>query len=615
MLKRLLIIVLLFTLCRIVFWLFNYHSFAESSLEDLLVAFLHGIRFDIASVLYINSVFILLSIVEGFIRFNDLWKRIQAWIFYISNIIGVFINLIDIEYYHFQKKRTTVELFSGENDIFKMLPEYIRSYWYILLIVTVLGFIMIRLYKRTNYNDSRERRDYYPLKIISYILLLGIFIVGMRGGLQQKPITTITASAIGNSQNAALVLNTPFTIIHSLGKKTLEEKKYFTAEECEKIYTIKRQYDSKYLFQKKNVVIIILESFSKEWIGSLSGKKTYAPFLDSLIGHSLVFDNAFANGKKSNEALPSILASLPSLMEESFTGSVYQDNELRALPEILKEYGYHTSFYHGGINGTMNFDAFVKKAGVDHYYGLNEYPYKKDYDGNWGIYDEPYFQYFYWQLTSTPPPFFSTIFSLSSHHPYSLPKQYKNKFNDAETAELKTFRYTDEALRKFFKSASQRKWYYNTVFVITGDHTSASPDAYWDNMINHYRVPLIFFEPGTDHLKGRNTTIAQQIDIMPTILNYLGYSGNFNAFGESLLEKKKYDFAVTSMNGIYQIVDSSFVMQFSGDKAIALYDYQKDSLLKNNIENNLVQKEQLEKKIKAYIQTYNYTLLENNLEK
>ncbi len=133
----------------------------------------------------------------------------------------------------------------------------------------------------------------------------------------------------------------------------------------------------------------------------------------------LTFTNAFANGKRSIEALPSILSSLPAIMDNAFVTSLYSSNPIESLAAILKNKGYQTSFFHGGKNGTMGFDNFTKLVGIDAYFGLNEYPNEEDYDGNWGIYDEPYLQYFCNQISLMKEPFFTSVFTLSSHHPYS----------------------------------------------------------------------------------------------------------------------------------------------------------------------------------------------------
>lgn len=532
----------------------------------------------------------------------------------LSNSAAILFNIIDIEYFRFQKKRTGFELFSGENDIWKMLPSYIVDYWWLLIISAILSYFLYKLYSRTLKIRVIESKPYVALKTISIILFLGIIVIAARGGLQTKPLQTISASQWGNSQNASLVLNTPFTILQSVGKKTLIEKKYLTEEELLKNFQLRKDYSSTVLFEPKNVVVLILESFSNEYIGELSKRKSYSPFLDSLIKQSYVFENAFANGKKSNEAMPSIIASLPSLLDEAYTGSVYQTNDINSLPNLLKTKGYYSAFFHGGFNGSMNFDAFAKKAGYDDYFGMNEYNNSNDFDGHWGIYDEPFMQFFGSTLSSAPKPFFATLFSLSSHPPFSIPQEYQEKFKNTDTDKHKSFLYTDQALRKFFDYSKTKRWYYNTLFVILPDHTPDADDKYFDTKVSYYKIPIIFYDPSRDWV-GRSTKIASQIDVMPSVLDYLHFDKPFNSFGKSLWNDEK-NYAINYRDGVFQVIDSSYVLQYADDKVSALFNYQKDWYLTNDIkEIETDKREELKKVIESYIQKFNVTLIKNNYAK
>ena len=108
--------------------------------------------------------------------------------------------------------------------------------------------------------------------------------------------------------------------------------------------------------------------------------------------------------------------------------------------ELLQKEGYHTSFFHGAKNGSMYFDQFMRTAGVKEFFGLNEYPNQDDYDGTWGIWDEPMLQWMSSKLNGFKQPFFSSIFSLTSHHPFVVPVKYRDQFpkGSVEVIELDT---------------------------------------------------------------------------------------------------------------------------------------------------------------------------------
>ena len=171
-------------------------------------------------------------------------------LFIVINALAIFSNIIDVKFYEFQKKRTTFELFSGENNIIKLIPSYISSYWYLILIAGVLIYFLIKGYDTINANAQNEKKKFYILKAIASFIFLGIAIIGMRGGLQTKPLQMIAASYYGNPNNASLVLNTPFTIFQSINKKPLNRKKYFSETQANKIFNTQRDYTSKFVFDK-----------------------------------------------------------------------------------------------------------------------------------------------------------------------------------------------------------------------------------------------------------------------------------------------------------------------------------------------------------------------------
>ena len=335
----------------------------------------------------------------------------------------------------------------------------------------------------------------------------------------------------------------------------------------------------------------------------------YTPFLDSLASQSLFFDHHFANGKRSIEAVPSVFASIPSWMEEAYITGVYQGNEIHGLAELLGASGYHTAFFHGGKNGTMGFDKFALNAGFNEYYGLDEYPQEKDFDGNWGIYDEPYLDYFCQTITDFEEPFMASVFTLSSHQPYSIPEKHKGVFPKGTLDIHESIGYADYALRKFFECASTKSWYKNTLFVITADHTQGLVTQKYLNSIGEYRVPLILFHP-SKIIKADTSQVTQHIDIMPTVLDYTGIANNRPIlFGHSVLDSLEGR-ALFYTNKTYMYVKKDYFIEFNNN-AVSMYkanDWNK----KQKINTEEQKKSRYEKELEAYIQYYNNGLNNNN---
>lgn len=608
---RLSLLTIIYSFCRIIFYAFNHNAFSDAGFYEFLI----GIRFDISAIFLINiPVFVLAALPFNF-TINKYYKIVVSTLFVILNTAAIAFNLADTEYFPFSNKRSTAEIFkivSSGNDFWKLLPSYILDFWYLFILLIAITYILVYFEKKINQTKENPSISIWSKSIV-FIIICGICTIGARGGIQYIPLHIMHASKYTNAANTALVLNTPFTLIKSFGNNDLKAPVFFSEDKLNTIVSTQHQYSFKGKFLPLNVVIIIMESFSKEYIGSLSGKTSYTPFLDSLIQESYVFNNAFANAQKSMDGIPAILSSIPLMMDNSYITSPYSTNTTKEIAHLLKDEGYTTSFFHGGKTGTMGFDAYAKSAGYDNYFGKENYTGSiNDDDGNWGIFDEPFFLYVADELNKTKSPFLSVLFSLSSHHPYSVPKKHENNFKEGTLPIHKSVQYADYALKKFFEKASAHPWFKNTLFVITADHTSLAEEGFYRNSVGMFQIPIIFYCPLLK-LKGINSSTTQQIDISPSILYTLRYQKPFFSFGKNAFDTSIYQYAVNYYNGIYQLNDDSLHLQFNGEEFIGMYRYKEDSLLSNN----LIKTEKIPEKpantLKAFIQNYQQRMITNRL--
>lgn len=354
-----------------------------------------------------------------------------------------------------------------------------------------------------------------------------------------------------------------------------------------------------------------MESFGSEYTALANDHQSLTPFFDSLAAKSTQFTNAYANGKTSIKGIPSIVAGIPTLFDGSFTYSAYNANSFESIGSLLKKKGYSTSFYHGGNYGTMGFDIFSKAAGFGNYFGRNEHPNSEDYDGHWGIFDEPFFQFFKTQLDKEKKPFATCFFSLSSHHPYTLPKQNKGKFKGNSLAIGASIQYADYALAKFFESAKKANWFNNTIFVITADHTSISKNERYQTDAGIYSIPLLIYNP--TQLKGKIIEkTVQQIDIVPSILENLHYDLPYFAFGNAINDNN-LGYSISFNGQYYQLITDKFCLQFDGEKTIAVFDMVNEEFNNNLVNNISINYKAEEKLLKAIIQTYNHALIDNKM--
>lgn len=627
LLLRLLLVMFLFTLSRIGFYLFNTAFFPGMTISNFLYLLWGGLQFDLAAMLYVNTLYILLMIIPFDFRFNYGYQEFVKYLYFITNASALATNVVDFIYYKFTLRRTSADVFrqfENETNVGGLFLRFLIDYWYALIFWILLVVIMIKFYNSVRIwgPQMKSRTMYYTSGYFALPLITFFIIAGIRGGFRHstRPITLSNAGEfVSDPRDISIVLNTPFSLIRTVGKTKVQRADYFDAATAEATYSPVHVPTDTSKFANQNVVVIILESFSREFFGTLNKDREqgnyqgYTPFLDSLMQHSRTFVNAFANGRKSIDGLPSVLSSIPSMGVPYFL-SPYSANKINSLPSLLEREGYHTSFFHGAPNGSMGFKAFMNIAGVDHYYGMDDYDNDADFDGLWGIWDEPFLQFFARELNTFPQPFVSTFFSLSSHHPFEIPEEYSEDFKGGPLPIHKCVQYTDYALRRFFETAATMPWYNNTLFVITADHTSSNilyPD--YRTGWGFYAIPLIMFRPDNS-LAGVESAIAQQTDIMPSVLGYLHFNDPYVGFGRDIFRESTTPLAFNYKDNTYQLFEDRFILVFDGTRTIGLYDFKEDRLMNENLMETLPdQKEKMENIMKAVIQQYNNRMIDDRL--
>jgi len=626
MLRRLGLALLFLTLSRILIFFFNTGMFAGLGFGNFIFLIIAGLRFDLFTLATANLPYIVLVSLPYKYKYTRINRIISDISFYSLNIIAFAANFIDIIYFRFTLKRTTWDVFDfikkNHDEVVSLMPDFVRDFWlpFLLFIVFSVVFVMLasRIKLNLNYFNNYSIKRYVSGSV-KFVIIILFTTFAIRGGIQDKPINIINAGEYTQPRYFPLVVNTPFTLIKTIDESALQEINYFNDEtELSKIFNPLITTDKNREFKKLNVFIIILESFSAEQSAYLNPDLEngnyigYTPVLDSIMMHSLVF-HGFANGTRSIEGIPATLSSIPALLKSPYLSSPYIGNSINSVAGLLKKKGYSTAFFHGGTNGTMGFEAYSKIAGFDKYYGRKEYNNDDDYDGNWGIFDEPFLQYTAEKLNEMEKPFCSAIFTLSSHHPFTIPEKYKGKFRKGPSPIQESIMYADYSLGKFFETVSKYPWFDSTIFVLTADHTSLVYHPELRNSLGQYEIPIIFYQYGVweDTISAE---IAQQTDIMPSVLDYLNYDNSFIAFGSSVFNEKQPHFAISYSNGTYQLIKDNYLYQFNGEKGVAMYNYKKDRLLQWNIlKRQMGTAQEMESFTKAVIQQFNNRAIHDKL--
>lgn len=544
-----------------------------------------SMRFNLMSLLIVNTPFILLSILPFHFREKRWYQGILYAIYLITNSLTIILNSCDIVYFTHTMKRLTLEdaHFTSNTNNLPIILDFIKHNLPIAIISLILIALLIYGWHYIKYQPTRieKRRRYYLVNSIAALVVVALGTCGLRGTfVPTRPWTKMSEAAAYAPEKTWLTLSNPYCFFRSMDKSTeYDQLSYFGEEECNRIFSTEHHFDSSRIdLGQRNVVVFIMESFSKEHskylCPDLYVKETgCTPFLDSLMQEGYTFVNAYANGMKSIEAMPAIFASIPSF-KTSFATMPEHFGEFEAMPEILVKQGYTTSFFSGGERNSMGFEDMAQRFGVGRCYCRDEY--ESAYPVNdstiepmWGVYDMPYFLFMADEISQMKEPFFASVFNLTSHHPYHVPPDYVDIVPAGHTPEQRVVAYTDMAFRAFFERAKKEPWFGNTLFVFVADHVAPIAYAPQTRTMKGRSTIIQFLYTPDGALHGTDSTTVQQLDLMPTILGLLGNKEPYFAFGRDVFnETSRKPVAFNCINQMYQYIDDTTTFYFDTKKVV-----------------------------------------------
>ncbi len=636
-----------YMVCRLAFVLTNWDLYAGRMTWGHGLSLLRaGWTFDTSAIFYTNAVVMLMMMLPLPWKERKGYYGVVRWVYVVVNGLAVCLNLVDCVYFPFTGKRTTLSVVQefcheGRGEMVHILGWQMVANWYLVLLAGVLVWGFWR-----GFSSPLPRRGWVRFRgrslllylFVNLVLMVGmsaVMVAGMRGGWMHatRPITISNANQyVERPAETGMVLNTPFCLIRTLGKKPFVTPRYMSDEEAELLFSPVHRPVEGTVFRPLNVVVLIMESFGKQHSGVFNeglragGYEGFTPFLDSLVRHGArSWEQSFANGRKSIESMPSVLSSLPSLVEPLFLTPASL-NAMSGLARELSEHkGYRSAFFHGAENGSMGFQAFAKATGFQEYWGRKEYDQDPhyggdgDFDGTWAIWDEEFLQFYADRMDEMEEPFMTAVLTATSHSPFALPERYKGVFPRGEKPIQECVAYSDHALQHFFDRVKKADWFGRTVFVITADHVSGQVDPYYCTSLGYYRVPVILYAPGLEGLQGMDRErVVEQIDIMPTVLGLLGYDRPYVAFGQDMLNTPADETIALHWvpeSDCYQFVKGDYVLDFDGKRLLHAYRHRTDSLLEHDVLGSMPADtlQRMERQMKSFIQQYMKRMNEDRL--
>lgn len=619
LLGRLALALAVYTAVRLTFFGDHRGVFANASVADVAGAFVHGLRFDLSAIAYTNIPFILLSLAPAAWLARRWYQWMLRGVFVAVNGAATIVMVGDVGYFPFTGTRVTMDVFALSSEATAQADQLFLNFAGLTMLGVGLLSALVFAYPRAEVEAAapvpRWRR------VATGLAVIVATVIAARGGFQKKPLNPIHAFAGGSHEIGVLTLNSAFTLLQSPRDRALEPVAYFDdAQQVDSILQTGFGYAEAMGAaappRPQNIVLLILESYATEfWGGTDREHPELTPFLDSLRQHGTFYTESFANGRRSMDALPSILLGMPLYRGQSIAVSRYQSNQWIGVGHFLRNAGYHTSFFHGAVKGTMYFDAIASLAGIEDFYPLERFPeevQRDAFDGHWGLFDEEALQFAVRQVGTFREPWFATMFTISTHHPYRLPPKYADSLPRGSREIHASVAYTDLAVRRFFEVARTQPWFEHTLFVITGDHTPPSRSARYDTPVGRYMVPTLLYHPGGVLPELDPTRVVQHVDLFPTILDYAGVRPErLPLFGHSLFAEAPGE-AVLTTDETYWLVRADGVLERRPDGSERVLAYLRERTGTEDGAMPAGRQEDASRRLRAYVQHYTMSLINNS---
>ncbi len=630
--RVLLLFLLSFTFFRLVFFFIYVGTDASWSYLQTLIAFIVGMRFDLAT----SMILLVLPLTLSLIPFkNKIYKTILHIYIQITFFVMLIIMTVDLIYYGYAHKRISFEFLIFFNDPIEISRFIFKSFWIIFLLIPFIFYFLNRTFKNyfilTNLNNQKCSL-FNSLFLIIFIVIFSIF--SIRGGWQGRPLKPIMAFQNANLPLGHLGMNGLYNILTTLYKS----ESYPIKDDWQKGTTILRNMlggahdkfiSKEYPFyrrskfkkqaKKRNIILIVMESWGYDDLGRSGNKKNVTPFFDQLTKKGLLYTQHYTPGSRTIQMFPAIVSSIPALFGHIFTTSSYQYNHQWSLANILTTEGYKTFFIYAAKENSMGFSSYANLIGFQKIISKEDFNLSEvEQDGAWGVYDEYAFQRFLEEAKEAKKPFFGMIKTIHPHLPHSVPSHHKKRF-PINMNFYDDMRYTDFCLKSFFDKVRKEDYYSNTLFIITGDHAYGNKKT-----LALHHTPLLFYAP--DFIpQGENDLLSSQLDIMPTILEILNLSTVHASMGKSIWSKKKRSKSKLSISFNWSFIDMDHTVGFMSDqyilissrkKTLSMYDFMIDPTLNNNLMDDVSVeniKREMTKKWNIYASAIGYAIMNDKI--
>ncbi len=553
---------LFFIVCRLFFVIYNVSHFTHFSISELLLIFVHGAKLDISIVgylLFFNAI-ILAFFISQRSTISIWYSKIFTGLFV---FLFSFITIIDAELYRnwgFRMDSTVFLYLRTPKESLASTPVILI--FALFFMAVLLGFASFLLYRRWVEKTLQKAERYRWYMSPVYLLFAGVMIIPIRGGVGIAPINQGTVYFSQNVFSNHAALNEIWNLGELLSTMNQrQDVQFMSSDEANKhfakLFTPRKDTVSIINNKRPNILILIMESFTANVVGSLGGKPGVTPNLDRLSKNGVFFTNFYASGDRSDKGIVSVLSGYPAQPTTSIIKYINKSAKLPHLSKELKKLGYSSGFYYGGEINFANMNSYFISGGYENLVTLNDFS-SNELNSKWGAHDHVVFNRLLQDLNKCKNPFFRVMFSLSSHEPFDVPHHSQFDGNSEEEKFLNSVNYTDSCLGNFIDRAGNTSWWNNTWIIIVADHGSRWPGNISYNIPDKFRIPMLW-TGGAVKTDSVISETASQDDIPLMIANQMGISIKGLDFCKDVINRQP-GFAFYAFNNGFGFVSDTAVM-------------------------------------------------------
>ncbi len=532
-------------LLRLVLWLEVGPE--EMSVGESLKVFALGSWFDVWTLAYLVSVFLLASALLGNrLRASKVVHALRwavAWVVVAALLFGLVSEYLFWEEFTTRFNFIALDYLIYTTEVIGNIRESYPVAW-ILAAIAVLTSLIVWLSSR--YLRFQDAPHSWRRRAVMFALVVCLpWLSSVAANLDQTELA-------GNAYAQELSANGLFNLAAAMRRNELDYNRFYATmpeREATKVLAdlgVKRSADMRviharadkdgntlgpFLKRPRNVVMITVESLSASYVGAYGNTENLTPELDKLASEGLKFERLFATGTRTVRGLEALSLGTPPIPGQAIVRRPNSDH-LGTLGEYLEIQGFATEFVYGGYGYFDNMNAYFQ--GND--FKVTD---RTDFDEKsivmenvWGVADESLFDNALLSLDAAAGgdrPFFMQIMTTSNHRPFTFPE---DRIDLPQGNRRGAVKYTDYAIGRFIDEARTKPWFDDTLFVIVADHC-ASVAGKTRLPVDKYHIPMVFYAPAL--LKpGRFERLVSQIDVPPTLLDLLGASGSEHFFGQNM---------------------------------------------------------------------------------